>query len=262
MDAYSVNDFRQILVRRPFFELTPKGYLNHGGMFQREVADTEDPTVPEDTLFRVIKTQQDFLREFYPSAHKIFDRSLYPDIYRKNPEDGKWYIQEIQRTAFAFQQLIYTKHVLHMTGNDVQFELADDGDSDRRSEENQTLLNSFKKEWFLHDMEVRHYEAVAAYMKVAEAAVVGFFTEDGKFGTRTLSFERGDILRRGRNAAHRVGRGVGRQDVLPLPPARQRGAGQGDGQEDCEGLRHRQLGLCGGEASRVRFPPRGLCAQR
>ena len=158
------------------------------------VSDKTDCSMPDDTLYRTVKTQHDFLREFYPSAHKIWDRSLYPDIYRKNPEDGKWYVQEIQRTAFAFQQLIYTKHVLHMTGNDIQFELADDGDSERDSENNQKLLATFRKGWYLHDMEVRHYEAVAAYMKVAEAAVVGFFDEDGKFGTRTLSFDRGDTL--------------------------------------------------------------------
>lgn len=194
MDAYNVNDFRQILVRKPFFQVTPKGYLDHGSAFHREVSDKENVSMPDDTMYRIVKTQQDFLREFYPTAHKIWDKNLYPDIYRKNPDDGKWYIQEIQRTAFAFQQLIYTKHVLHMTGNDVQFELADDSDDDKVNEANQKMLAKFRKGWFLHDMEVRHYEAVAAYMKVAEAAVVGFFDSDGKFGTRTLSFDRGDIL--------------------------------------------------------------------
>jgi hypothetical protein len=174
MDAIKVTNFRKILVKKPFFELTPKGYMTHDGYCRNEVSDNEDPQMPQDTLYRVIKTQKDFLREFYPTSHKIFDKDLYPDIWRKNPEDGKWYVQEIQRTAFAFQQVIHTKHVLHMTGNDIQFELAGDPEM-KKQEEYINLLAKFKKGWYMHDMEIRHYEAVSSYMKVAEAAVVGFF---------------------------------------------------------------------------------------
>ena len=193
MDAIKVTNFRKILVKKPFFELTPKGYMTHDGYCRNEVSDNEDPQMPQDTLYRVIKTQKDFLREFYPTSHKIFDKALYPDIWRKNPEDNKWYVQEIQRTAFAFQQVIYTKHTLHLTGNDIQFELAGDPEM-KKLEENINLLAKFKKGWYMHDMEIRHYEAVSSYMKVAEAAVVGYFDKNKKFGTRTLAFDRGDIL--------------------------------------------------------------------
>lgn len=193
MDAIKVTNFRKILVRKPFFELTPKGYMTHDGFCRNEVSDNEDPQMPQDTLYRVIKTQKDFLREFYPTSHKIFDKDLYPDIWRKNPEDNKWYVQEIQRTAFAFQQVIHTKHTLHLTGNDIQFELAGDPEM-KKQEENINLLAKFKKGWYMHDMEIRHYEAVSSYMKVAEAAVVGYFDKNKKFGTRTLAFDRGDTL--------------------------------------------------------------------
>lgn len=193
MDAIKVNNFRKILVKKPFFELTPKGYMTHDGYCRNEVSDNEDPQMPQDTLYRVIKTQKDFLREFYPTSHKIFDKDLYPDIWRKNPEDGKWYVQEIQRTAFAFQQVIHTKHTLHLTGNDIQFELAGDPEM-KKQEEYINLLAKFKKGWYMHDMEIRHYEAVSSYMKVAEAAVVGYFDKNKKFGTRTLAFDRGDTL--------------------------------------------------------------------
>lgn len=193
MDAIKVTNFRKILVRKPFFELTPKGYMTHDGFCRNEVSDNEDPQMPQDTLYRVIKTQKDFLREFYPTSHKIFDKDLYPDIWRRNPEDNKWYVQEIQRTAFAFQQVIHTKHTLHLTGNDIQFELAGDPEM-KKQEENINLLAKFKKGWYMHDMEIRHYEAVSSYMKVAEAAVVGYFDKNKKFGTRTLAFDRGDTL--------------------------------------------------------------------
>lgn len=192
MDAIKVNNVREMLVRKPFYELIPDGYMEHYSL-NRPVSDKEDVSMPEDTMYRNFKTQADFLREFYPTAHKIFDKKLYPDIWKQNPDDHKWYCQMILRTAFAFQQLIHTKHVLHITGNDIQFELSNDEHGDD-CEECQDLLNRFKKGWLMHDMEIRFFEAVSAYMKVAECAIVGYFDEKGKFGTRTLSYDRGDTL--------------------------------------------------------------------
>jgi len=194
MDVSKVNNVRELLVRKPFYELTPRGYLKHSFGCETVVSDQYDQTMPEDTMYRRIKTQADFLREFYPSAHRIMDEKEYPDIWKQDPESKKWYQQKIQRTAFAFQQLIYTKHVLHMTGNDIQFELTDEDDDEKESEDSQKLLNRFKKGWLSHDLEIRDFEAVCAYMKVAECAVVGFFDEKNKFGMRTLSYENGDTL--------------------------------------------------------------------
>lgn len=195
MDAIKVNNLRELLVRKPFFELTPIGYMKHSNVSD-VVPDTYDGTMPEDTMYWRIKTQADFLREYYPSSHRIMDEKEYPDIWKQNPENGKWYQQKIQRTAFAFQQLIHAKHQLHITGNDIQFELADgdDYDDEKSVEENQKTLNLFKKGWLMRDMEIRFFEAVGAYLKVAECAIVGFFDENKKFCTRTLSYDRGDIL--------------------------------------------------------------------
>ena len=195
MDAIKVNNVRELLVRKPFFELTPIGYMKHSNVSD-VVPDTYDGTMPEDTMYWRIKTQADFLREYYPSSHRIMDEKEYPDIWKQNPENGKWYQQKIQRTAFAFQQLIHAKHQLHITGNDIQFELADgdEYDNEKSVEENQKTLNLFKKGWLMRDMEIRFFEAVGAYLKVAECAIVGFFDENKKFGTRTLSYDRGDIL--------------------------------------------------------------------
>ena len=195
MDAIKVNNVRELLVRKPFFELTPIGYMKHSNVSD-VVPDTYDGTMPDDTMYWRIKTQADFLREYYPSSHRIMDEKEYPDIWKQNPENGKWYQQKIQRTAFAFQQLIHAKHQLHITGNDIQFELADGDDYDDKKsvEENQKTLNLFKKGWLMRDMEIRFFEAVGAYLKVAECAIVGFFDENKKFCTRTLSYDRGDIL--------------------------------------------------------------------
>lgn len=192
MEDLKVTDLRELLVKKPFFEVTPKGYMKHD-LFNREVTDKENPSMPEDTLYRRIKTQADFLREFYPSGHRIWDEEEYPDIYKQNPEDGKWYVQKIMRTAFAFQFLIWVKHVLHVTGNDIQFELTD-SENDNSIENDLKLLSKFKKGWLTHNVEIRFFEAVCAYMKVAEGAIVGFFDKNKRFGMKTLSYDNGDIL--------------------------------------------------------------------
>jgi hypothetical protein len=185
-------NYREILVKKPFYEVTPKGYMKHGPQTE-EVSDYNNMSMPSDTMYRNIKTQADFLREYYPSGHKIWDPLEYPDIWKKDPDSGQWYKQPISRTAFAFQQLIAAKHTLHLTGNDVQFELADAGE-DLGKEENQTkTLNTFKRGWLLANMEIVHFEAVNAYMTVAEAAVVGYM-HNGKFGAKPLSFKNGDYL--------------------------------------------------------------------
>lgn len=185
-------NYREILVKRPFYEVTPKGYMNHGPN-TKEVSDYNNQSMPSDTMYRNIKTQADFLREYYPSGHKIWDPLEFPDIWKKDPDSGQWYKQPVSRTAFAFQQLIAAKHTLHVTGNDVQFELADDGDNLDKEEGQMDTLTKFKRGWLLANMEIVHFEAVSAYMTVAEAAVVGYI-HNGKFGAKPLSFKNGDYL--------------------------------------------------------------------
>lgn len=196
MDDLNLN-FREVLVKKPFFEIMPDGYMNHGGTFK---AVNDNTVMPDDYLFKQIKTQQDFLREYYPTAHRIYDKKAYPDVVKINPdydpehpENGpRLCVQPITRTAFAFQQLIANKHILHLTGNDVQFEIAEGEDEDK-TEKIQENLSVFKKGWLLANMEIRHYEAVRSLMIVADAAVVGYF-DKGKFRAKTLSAMDGDKL--------------------------------------------------------------------
>lgn len=204
MDVLSYN-FRDILVKKPWYEYKPYGYMAHGkkmGTF-----DKDDLSEPDDKMYKLPKTQDDFLREYYPTAHNIFNEEIYPDIWKEgpanplNPDDPKdplygkkkLYRQKIQRTAFAFQQLIAVKHILHLTGNDIQFELASDP-TKSNDETMQNLLTRFKMGWLLADMEIRMYEAVRSLMITADAAIVGFFNEEKKFGAKTLSFLNGDKL--------------------------------------------------------------------
>lgn len=192
MDAVNVNTVRDICAKKPWYEITPTGYMKHDTDEARYIKD--EVNAPEDYVWKNIKTQADFLREYYPSAHRIFDPDEYPDVWKQDPESKKWFKQPIQRTAFAFQQLIATKHILHLTGNDVQFEIADSDDTLSKADDYQKQLINFKRGWLLSDMEQRFYEAVRGRMIVAESAIVGFFDENGKFGAMTLSYLNGDTL--------------------------------------------------------------------
>ncbi len=137
MDDLTVN-YREVLTKKPWWRVTPKGYMQHGIQERRD--DANDIAMPEDHLYRTVMTQADFLREYYPSAHAIFDETKYPDIYKKDPDSNKWYKQPITRTSFAFQQVIATKHILHLTGNDVQFEIADGALDKSKEEEYQKMF--------------------------------------------------------------------------------------------------------------------------
>lgn len=188
-----VLNYKDLCTKKPWYEVMPTGYKAHE-VSQKQVK-MYDMAMPEDDVYVKPKTQADFLREYYPSGHRIMDPAVYPDVWKKDPNTGKLYRQPIQRTAFGFQQLIATKHILHITGNDTQFEIAQGGGEDEnKSEELQKQLVSFKKTWLTHDMEIRNFEAISSYYKTADVAVVGFIQKDGKGGTKVLSFLNGDVL--------------------------------------------------------------------
>lgn len=180
-------NLREVCTRKPFVRVTPEGYGKHGNW--RPMLSE-----PKDELQREVVTQADFMREYFVTGHKIFDKKAYPDVIREDPDNpGKWYTQPITRIGFAFQQLITTKHTIHLIGNDVQFEIIT-GDEDRDQERLQGLMLDFRKGWLMADMEVRMYEAVHSWLSTGDAAIVGFFKSDGRFGTKTLSYENGDTL--------------------------------------------------------------------
>ena len=70
MDDLKLN-YKEILVKKPFFEILPEGYMLHRAPFK---AVNDNINMPNDYLWKTIKTQADFLRENYPTAHRIFDK--------------------------------------------------------------------------------------------------------------------------------------------------------------------------------------------
>lgn len=185
MEGIKKSKLRDLLVKRPFVRTLPDGAYLHG-----EITGKVDMRpVPKDTIRYKIVTQEDFMRELDPLGHAINDKNLYPDIWRQNDEDGRWYVEEIPRYAIALQQIIRLKHLTHLCGNDIRFELSDKTVSDEKT----SIYNDFVAGWAIKNMEVAWYKFCKSVKSTGDAAVVGFM-DNGKFGWKVLSFMDGDVL--------------------------------------------------------------------
>lgn len=182
--ANTNQQIRDLLTKRPFTRVLP------GGRYDRGIisSDIEIP-VTNDVLRKEIVTQEDFMRELDPNGHIINDKELFPDMYRQNEEDGRWYVQEIPRYAFAFQHIILTKHLTHLCGNDVQFELSDKNPT----ADKQKTYAEHRDGWANKNMEIAWYKFVKSVKATGDGAFVGFM-DGGKFQWRTFSFLNGDRL--------------------------------------------------------------------
>lgn len=169
------------------------------------------PGAPGTPIAYVNMTQDDFIRQYHPSSHDIYDPTVYPDIYRSIKEavldaDGvdtgqtatKVYLEKVPRFAFAWQQVIATKHLCHLTGNDIQFDL----NAPEESDEVKGNFTVFKDDWQEKGLNEAFYRFAKSVKCTGDAAFVGFM-ENGKFGWSVLSYLDGDELfphydRRGR----------------------------------------------------------------
>lgn len=188
---------REIKTKRPWKRIRPEGYMRHGWF-----ADGYEPLLTNDTCYYIIATQSDFLREYYPSGHVINDPTVYPDIYREEEEPiydvngeptgkttRKIYKELVPRYAFAFQQIISVKQIIHLCGNDIQFELNKENPTDEEAK----TFTLFREGWLKKDMEIAFFEAVQSTKITGDAAIVGYM-RGGEFGYRSLSFKDGDTL--------------------------------------------------------------------
>ena len=176
---------RDLLTKKPFTRIMPDGHYDHGHTWN----EVSEVAIIPDKLRRKIVTQEDFMRELDPAGHLINDKELFPDIWQQNKEDGRWYIQEIPRYAFSFQQIILIKHLTHLCGNDIQFELSDK----TVTEETRKVFTAHRNGWANKNMEVAWYKLAKSVKATGDGAFAAFL-DNGKFGWKVLSFLQGDKL--------------------------------------------------------------------
>lgn len=176
---------RDILTKKPFTRILPDGHYDHGYIWN----EVSEVPMTQDALKRKIVTQEDFMRELDPAGHLINDKEMFPDIWRKNDDDNRWYVEEIPRYAFSYQQIILVKHLTHLCGNDIQFELSDKSVTD----DTRKIFNAHRNGWANKNMEVAWFQLAKSVKATGDGAFVGYL-DNGKFGWKVLSFLNGDKL--------------------------------------------------------------------
>lgn len=188
---------RNIKTKKPWLRVRPNGYMGAGYAYSNPIPNyTETPEMDD------IVTQGDFKRELYPSGHRINSDEYYPDIWKEEVYDikdeygestGKQgtriYKELVPRYAFAFQRVILVKQLVHLCGNDIQFELLEE----KPTEVQENAFKSIRKGWLKKDMEVAFYNSAKSIKATGDCAFVGFM-DNKKFSWKSLSFLNGDKL--------------------------------------------------------------------
>lgn len=154
------------------------------------VVNSQDSIEPCDDrgTFEVV-SQSDFLREYYPSGHKIKDELYYPDKIHKVEETGDYWKEQMFRAVFPFQQIITIQQLVHLCGNDIHMELT----GIHNDPEEHALLLQLKKGWLDKNIEIAFYKLAKSTKITGDGALV-FYMNGGEFGWKSLSYIDGDTL--------------------------------------------------------------------
>jgi hypothetical protein len=174
----------EILTKKPFVRVTPNGYLNAG--MKTELTKTE---IVNDKLVFQIVSQADFIREFYPTGHRINSPDFYPDRIKYDEETKRFFTEKVMRVAFPFQMIITIQQLVHLCGNLINHELTDAKVNNQA--EDDFLL--YKKGWLDKNIEIAFYE-FAKSIKITGDGAICLFMDNGRVGTRNFSYLDGDKL--------------------------------------------------------------------
>lgn len=178
------NLLRGLLTKRPFYRTSPESL----GISGRALISVSERSTTQDKVFRVEVTQADFIRELDTDSHAINNKELYKSYMQKD-DDGLYYEVDIPRYAFPFQQEILDDRLARLTGNDIQFDLADID----KGESGYETYDRFKAGWADKGMERAWHFLAKSVLSTGDGAFVGIL-EDGKFYWKVFSYSDGDLL--------------------------------------------------------------------
>lgn len=178
------NLLRGLLTKRPFYRTSPESL----GISGRALTSVSERSTTQDKVFRVEVTQADFIRELDTDSHAINNKELYKSYMQKD-DDGLYYEVDIPRYAFPFQQEILDDRLARLTGNDIQFDLADID----KGESGYETYDRFKAGWADKGMERAWHFLAKSVLSTGDGAFVGIL-EDGKFYWKVFSYSDGDLL--------------------------------------------------------------------
>ena len=184
---------RDLLTKQPFYRLVNSG--KDAQQYNKPIC-VDQMQYHERNLMGSIMTQADYLEEFYPFSHRVMSDFYFPEFYNyttetndKGEDEIKFHREETFRIGSTLQGVITAQQLVHLCCNDIHWELTDDNvTSDREA-----LYKEYKKGWLRKNMEIDFYDLAKSVKVTADGAVV-FFMDNGKLGTKVLSFLNGDTL--------------------------------------------------------------------
>lgn len=189
-----ITEAKPLLVKEPFKRVIPKGNYYCNAI----VTDDYQGSIPQEMPLYEIIPQSDFLRELYPSGHKINDPVWYPDkttymdsdeVKSANGGKGAWVTERVSRCAVPFQFIILLKHLVHLGGNKLNIM-----SSNRvQSEAQKNALTELKQGWIDKNMEVAKWDCFRSGKATGDVACV-MYMDNNKVNYKVLSYLNGDVL--------------------------------------------------------------------
>ena len=176
---------KEILLKAPFKRINPDVMGNSWNIYGDD--GSLRSVAPSNATYQIM-TQDDFLREYDPSGHKIFDRAYLMDRI-KTDDQKRTYIHYVERCAFAFQSVITTKRLTHLWGNPIRFI----NSSAEPTPEQDLLMRDFKQGWAKKNMEEGLFACGKSEAITGDAAIC-FYLTNGVLGYKTFSYQNGEIL--------------------------------------------------------------------
>ena len=176
---------REILLKEPFKRINPDVYAGTWNIYG--IDGSLRSVAPSNATYQIV-TQDDFLREYDPSGHKIWDKNYYMDRL-KTDDKGRTYIHYVERNAFAFQSVITTKRLTHLWGNPIRFTNSSPNPTDAQD----FLMRDFKQGWAKKNMEEGLFACGKSEAITGDAAMC-FYLKDGVVGYKTFSYQNGEVL--------------------------------------------------------------------
>ena len=146
-------------------------------------------TIPFDDIKMETRSQADFIREFYPSSHRINSIKYYPNTMYVNKETGAFQAKVRSRISIGFQNRILIKRKESLLGNNVGMKLISDATNQKMID----LLAFYREGWEERDMEVAIDKAIESDFMTGDCAVY-IFMDNKKVNYRVFSYRNGDIL--------------------------------------------------------------------
>lgn len=174
---------KEILTKTPFVRVLPSDSA------QPMVSEVRKMFLPPNNTKYNLLSQADFMREYYPSGHRINSPLWYRDRIKYDEETKQHYTEKVQRVSLPIQQIIVTQQLIHMLGNETQLELS----GEHLSQADQDILLKVKRGWYDKNIDINIYDVVRAAKITGDSALI-FYLDKGRLGVKPVSYCTGDTL--------------------------------------------------------------------